>query len=207
MKQCLQVPWTKEQREAWDRQYYSENREQILAKLLAKRMADRDGFNARARQIRARNPDKARARDKKYREQPIVKVKRAAYRRKYYLAHKESENDSSRQYMRVHPEKNRNNQHKRRQQMVSEGDESKRCEAFILLIRSKKWVRCYYCDRKVRGKDAHIDHVFALRATAAPGSHAVHNLCASCPYCNRSKRHRSLSEWKSPLTNQPVLNL
>lgn len=65
---------------------------------------------------------------------------------------------------------------------------------FIKTVRSKKSIKCYYCDRKVSGKRAHIDHVKALKGKEL-GNHEIGNLCASCPNCNLSKSNKTISDW------------
>lgn len=73
---------------------------------------------------------------------------------------------------------------------------------FIKLIRNSKWVYCYYCDKRISGKKAHIDHMVPL---ARGGSHRPDNLCASCAHCNQTKHAKLISEWKRQ--GQQILSL
>lgn len=73
---------------------------------------------------------------------------------------------------------------------------------FIKLIRNSKWVYCYYCDKRIPGKKAHIDHIVPL---ARGGSHSPDNLCASCAPCNQTKSAKLISEWKRQ--GQQILSL
>lgn len=63
---------------------------------------------------------------------------------------------------------------------------------FYTYIRSREWIKCYYCGDSVSGAAAHIDHVIAL---ARGGNHVSENLAASCPDCNRSKLNKLPQEW------------
>jgi 5-methylcytosine-specific restriction endonuclease McrA len=69
-------------------------------------------------------------------------------------------------------------------------------DEFTKLIRSKRFIRCYYCDCRVRGKDAHIDHVVPLMGKVKRGTHEIGNLCAACPKCNFSKSNKLIHEWE-----------
>jgi 5-methylcytosine-specific restriction endonuclease McrA len=73
---------------------------------------------------------------------------------------------------------------------------------FYEFVRSKKSIPCYYCGKRISGKEAHIDHVIAL---AKDGNHASENLCASCPKCNWRKNAKLPSELH--FLDQPLLNL
>lgn len=73
---------------------------------------------------------------------------------------------------------------------------------FILFVRKKKSIPCYYCGKRIAGKDAHIDHVIALSRS---GNHASDNLAASCADCNLRKSSRLPSQ--IDFHPQPLLNL
>lgn len=87
--------------------------------------------------------------------------------------------------------------HKRRALLKSVTIDPRGIIEFTTLVRSRRFIRCYYCDGRVTGKDAHIDHVVALSG-AVPGKHEVGNLCASCPKCNLKKSAKPISEWEKP---------
>lgn len=65
-------------------------------------------------------------------------------------------------------------------------------ELFISAVRGKRFVNCYYCNKRVSGKSAHIDHIIAL---AKGGAHSIENLCATCPACNLSKGAKPIEDW------------
>ena len=75
-------------------------------------------------------------------------------------------------------------------------------EEFTLKVRRSKTVRCYYCDVRISGKKANIDHVLPLKEK---GPHEIGNLCTSCEFCNKSKGAKLLGKWKKP--GQQVLPL
>lgn len=63
---------------------------------------------------------------------------------------------------------------------------------FVNSVRTKKYVRCYYCQTKTAGKTCHIDHIVPL---SKGGRHSIDNLCVSCPGCNLSKHNRLLRDY------------
>jgi 5-methylcytosine-specific restriction endonuclease McrA len=75
-------------------------------------------------------------------------------------------------------------------------------EKYVGMVRTRKSIPCYYCQKNISGKDAHIDHVVAL---AKSGNHAIENLCVSCAECNLTKPSKSISEWKT--VGQSMFNL
>ncbi len=63
---------------------------------------------------------------------------------------------------------------------------------YIALVRSKKSVRCYYCQNYFSGKKIHFDHLIPL---SKGGPHSIENLCVSCPHCNQTKINKPIQEW------------
>lgn len=52
--------------------------------------------------------------------------------------------------------------------------------------------RCFYCETKMRFKDASADHV---RPKSKGGSDSNENLVLCCEYCNRAKGTKSLKQF------------
>jgi 5-methylcytosine-specific restriction endonuclease McrA len=59
-----------------------------------------------------------------------------------------------------------------------------------------KYIRCYYCNKRVPRKERHIDHKIPL---ARGGAHAVENLCCACADCNMRKHTRTVEEFTGQL--------
>ncbi len=70
-------------------------------------------------------------------------------------------------------------------------------------IKALAQVKCYWCTRSIKGKQATQDHIIAINNG---GMHSLANLCVSCSTCNSSKRASSLSSWNQRLTS-PALAL
>jgi 5-methylcytosine-specific restriction endonuclease McrA len=135
---------------------------------------------------RKKNPDKARAIGRRAYNPETKKAWAARNKSKLCAA--------SRKWRRLHPEKTAAFHAARRALKQKIAINPKMITEFIRVVRSRKWVRCYYCDTKVFGKVAHIDHVIALKGKKQ-GAHEIGNLCAACPKCNQSKSNKTLAEW------------
>lgn len=111
-------------------------------------------------------------------------------------------NQRRRIWRKLHPNAQRRDEARRRALLAKAKVNMVGIDAFIDSVRKRKFVRCYYCKTKVRGGDAHIDHIIAL---SAGGPHFVENLCASCQPCNSRKYNKPLTEWQPE--GQRILNL
>jgi 5-methylcytosine-specific restriction endonuclease McrA len=112
--------------------------------------------------------------------------------RRYVAAHPEKQREWTRRWNAKNKAKLIAND-KRRYDLEKCSPEQKRLvEKFYESVKLRKFVQCYYCGEKVRGADAHIDHVIAL---SRKGNHAVENLAASCANCNHSKGAKLPHEW------------
>jgi len=80
-------------------------------------------------------------------------------------------------------------------------EEKRVIRLWISSWRNKPFVICYWCLAKVRGKDAHADHVITL---AKGGKHNIGNLCVSCSKCNHEKHAHTIAAWNQKLS-EPVL--
>jgi 5-methylcytosine-specific restriction endonuclease McrA len=67
--------------------------------------------------------------------------------------------------------------------------------------RKARRVVCYWCNKRVPAKGAHVDHINPL---SKGGDHSIENLCISCPLCNCTKNSHIISEWNKKLVS-PVL--
>lgn len=130
--------------------------------------------------------------------------KRKAQKRRYYQKHRQRLLKKQKAYYKANTAKCHASMRKhtlnRRGALARNSDNT--ATAFILFVRSKKQLPCYYCGNPVSGKKAHIDHVIAV---SKRGNHASQNLCASCPDCNLRKGSKLPSELT--FIEQPLLNL
>jgi 5-methylcytosine-specific restriction endonuclease McrA len=210
-----------EEKRAYNRAYYQQNREKLIAAERARYHADVDRTRATGRARYAANPEKFRAVAK--RSASRNKPRRADYNSKYHAKHKEQIASVNKKWRQVNREKVLQNNRRYRKQRpdlmrlwakkwISKNphkqaeydarrralekppsvQEQKAIDAFYKFVRSKTTIPCYYCGKVISGKEAHIDHVVALSKS---GNHATENLCVACPTCNHSKSNKSLKDW------------
>lgn len=61
----------------------------------------------------------------------------------------------------------------------------------ILSMLEQQKHRCWWCGKKIKGNDYHVDHVIPI---ARGGTNDIGNLRIACPSCNLKKGARSASE-------------
>lgn len=110
----------------------------------------------------------------------------------YMLENKERVKVRRAKYRREHPESKRLSEFTRRARSKGVQVDTKKIREFVLAVRSKRRVKCYYGNHFTSGKEAHIDHIIALKNG---GAHKVGNLCVSCPTCNMKKGINDLKDW------------
>lgn len=153
------------------------------------------------RAYRLKHPERVRAWNKADRERRKDKVKAAA--KVYYKKNaaricsttklwRENNRDRKRAlhraYKKRHPEKNKEQQHRRRCKMLAVGIED--CTAKIKLLHQERF--CHWCCAQLTPETREIDHVIPI---SRGGRHIPDNLVAACQSCNRSKNDRLISEW------------
>jgi len=174
----------KDKKSEWRKRYQKEN----AARLAAKR-----------RDYNSRKSDEAKQNERRSKRNWFAK--NPEYRRQWNEAHIEAVRKSKRKWdQKNKDERRRLYQEYRAKLSLNTIDGT--AETFYQFVRSKRVVPCYYCGKKISGKEAHIDHVIAV---ARNGNHASQNLCASCPDCNYKKGKKLPSETR--FQNQPLLNL
>lgn len=189
------MPWSsKEKQKAYHAEWYRKNRDMVLEKTKAyqkanphvlknaykKRWSDPE-YRARVlannREWAKENPDKARQTTKDWqdRNRELVRQKHREW----------SKSPEGRKWYQARD-------HARRAAKAQRTINPKSIDTFIGLVRSKKRVRCYYCQRHVSGAIAHIDHIIPL---SKGGAHSVENLCSTCPKCNQTKSAKLLQDF------------
>lgn len=151
------------------------------------------------------NRDKIRAAQRRYHSKPDKKAKYAAWMREYRKKHPEKfKLLNKKQRLREKNRASRRASHIKRRAILR-GATAARSELvrdFITDIKSRDWVRCYYCRAKTPTNKIHFDHIVPV---SKGGSHSISNISASCDKCNLRKKDKPASEmhW----LNQGVLCL
>jgi|688.fasta_scaffold569873_1 5-methylcytosine-specific restriction endonuclease McrA len=166
------------------------------------RAKNKDAIKAWNADYRARNKARKKESDRKYKELNKQKIKegsalylflnrdkRAAYYRKYRHTSSGRATQSA-------------NRHIRRARKVAATIVDPRA----IYVWEKQWraakrVKCYWCNKRVAGNKAHMDHIQPL---ARGGAHSIENLCISCQPCNSRKHAKPLPEWNRQIA-QPAL--
>lgn len=89
---------------------------------------------------------------------------------------------------------------KARQRANGIGDQ-KVIRDWIKTWKSKRRVRCFWCQKTASPKDCHSEHIIPLKSG---GAHSIENLCISCADCNRHKHDKILTRWNQFLA-EPIL--
>lgn len=195
---------SKQERKKYNRDYYLKHRDRIIAHVLSKPMTEE-------RKSKMRAAHQRRYADPEYRKKILD------YNRQWRL----NNLDASRRIARLGRQRNvtrarasekrwrtqnrlwtQQRDHKRRALKLGVTTNPKSIRVFIQGVRTSKEVTCYYCERPVSGKTAHIDHVIPL---SKGGAHSIDNLCVACPHCNQTKLNKMLKDWV--ILGQQLLNL
>ena len=184
---------------AYNAAYSANNRERIASRSSG-RVRDKAARNSRCRILYALNRDMVLSqRAARKALNPGAARAREAER---YIKNKDKKLAASAAHRVSHPEIAREASRKRR--AIKRGATIGSSVAITLWER--KWrnspvVVCYWCQRRVKPKNCHADHIIAL---SIGGPHDLGNLAISCSGCNSRKGARSISSWNESIS-QPVL--
>lgn len=207
---------TPEAQKLYSAHYYLSRREEICAKVAARKAADPEKHRARRRERYAANRAKERQKlHERYWRDP---EKSRAAKREDHQKHREKRVVTQRTKRAANPAKARADAKKHRQrrwQVDPEKERAKEREAFQRREAAKKGAsicdltaaqflevqiaqdhRCYYCKKRRKGKLTQ-DH---LTPVTKGGSHTLHNIIAVCQSCNSRKGTRP-----PPIPVQPFL--
>jgi len=187
-------------------EYYSNNRDEILAYThqysrehsaeIGERarlwcLAHPDRVREYQRQRRITHREEERARHQRERDEYPERVREYSHRS--YLKHREAKLATGRAYR--HANRERYRCHTRNRHAAIKGAEGKWTEADVALqLRTQKGL-CWWCGVALNGV-FHRDHRIPL---TRGGSNAPENLCLTCPKCNLSKNNKLPSEWSDRL--------
>lgn len=107
-------------------------------------------------------------------------------------SYKEYHRQFTKQWTKRNPEKAYITSSKRRALKKQASVNLASIKQFVLSVKSKKTVKCYYCTRRVRSNSIHFDHIVPL---SKGGAHSVDNLCVSCADCNLKKHDKTPQAW------------
>jgi 5-methylcytosine-specific restriction endonuclease McrA len=200
----------RQQREA-DPQYCNEASKRSRAKNREKaREAARLRYLAEGKQRYASNAEARRKASKRWREANTEKVKQARRRwreankekirerlQQWYAANKDAANAVSREWFQAHPAQARayGAERRARVRQAKIGD-SKEITAIYELARSRRAIRCAYCEKDTEPGDRHVDHAVPL---VRGGAHSAENLVIACARCNTSKSRQTADEYRASL--------
>lgn len=191
---------TRDRRLEYSRQYRATHRAERIQKQREYDAKNHDKKLARGRKNLAERREFHNTRLREYKR--ANKSKMATSNRRWYLENIEEIRAKAKLQRIRDRDKRLANVEKRRALKLSVTVDAESAEKFYLFVRSRKLIPCYYCGKKVNGREAHVDHVIALSSN---GNHCSSNLAASCPECNLRKHTKKPSELK--FTPQPLLDL
>ena len=87
---------------------------------------------------------------------------------------------------------------------LTQGNDMRGVAQFYDLVRSKEWLRCYYCLNLTPINKRQVDHVIPL---AKHGPHALWNLCCACDRCNAKKHSQTPLAFSMRRFGQLLLDL
>jgi 5-methylcytosine-specific restriction endonuclease McrA len=183
----------KEYINARSNRYYAEHREEILAQKKRHYAENRDEIVVRRRRYRSEHRDYINARIRRHRAEHREQYKRyrhsPEYRKQYYARRKEELAKRRREWRESRIDRvrllDRIQSHNRRAFKRQSGGTYTLEQIQEQYKRQKS--KCYYCYRKVKWGDHHVDHVVPL---SRGGSNDISNLVISCASCNLKKHNR-----------------
>ena len=162
----------------------------------------------KARFYRLNNPEKCKAKSKKWRDNNI------SYQQEYHKKNAKKICQRSKQWLKDNPEKAKQTylknyaknkdqylERSRKRKALKRNAEHDNYMPWLSKVKSKKMFICYWCSEKVTTKNLHVDHIIPL---SRGGQDTWDNICASCDKCNMSKGAKTPEEFIT--TGQLVMN-
>jgi len=196
----------KDKRHAHSKEYYENNREDILEKNRNRYLQNQEKEHERSRKYYWDNHEKERERGlfylEKHREEArergrlyyqlrkgtaLHKIKEA--RKRTYWKRREQEIEKVKEWQRKNPEKHRANKSKYRSRVIN-APGSHTAEDIKLHYKTQCG-RCWWCQVEL-GNSWHVDHRIPL---SRGGNNGTGNIVIACPTCNLSKNDKMPWEW------------
>lgn len=200
---------TPERRKQISRESYLRHRDAYLKRHKQRYLANREAILAYGKAYHAARPEARRKSSAKYRanhrEQCRQKCRewyqrnidgerqRARFKNPiFYAANRERVLEQNRQWRQRNQDKVRSRDLKRKALLKGATINLSGMKEWMASVKSKRTVRCYWCDTLTSTKHIHFDHIVPL---SKGGPHSVENLCVSCQKCNCSKKAKPVSAW------------
>lgn len=189
--------------------YRAANREKVLA---SKKKWQQDNWSHRQEYLRAyyasnREQIKKRSNEGYHSNKTARIASQKIYLSKLtpeeQLRRKDLARKARRLYVSTHKAEYAAHAAKRRALKLKASVNPNKISEWMVAMRKRKDVVCYYCEAPIRDSGINFDHVIPL---SKGGPHEIGNLAASCEFCNSSKNDSFLGQWNVK-AQQPVLPL
>jgi 5-methylcytosine-specific restriction endonuclease McrA len=196
LEEYLSRPEVKERRQKWSKEY--DSRSDVRERRNERR--SRPEVKAKHKEYYSRSDIKEH-RHRRYKELysiPEVRERVLEYHKERYRIPeiKERQNVYQKEHNAIPEvkfrirERHRANERNRRARKRNASGSHTRQDIQLQYDRQKG--KCYYCHKKLKFGDHHVDHVVPL---SRGGSNDISNLVIACSYCNCSKNNKLLHEW------------
>lgn len=197
---------TKQEKSAYQKAYYAKNRDKLLKQGREYHFSNRDE-NLKKMKAKYRERYKDPEQRKKILESNKKWIKKnPEVGRRMSLNWRNRNLERARQntsdWLKKNPTWRMMKNHKRAALLKKASINLAGIKEFVKGVKNRPNFTCYYCQQIFPSSVVHFDHIVAL---AIGGEHSARNLCTACAFCNHSKHHKSLSDWKKP--GQQVLHL
>jgi len=184
-----------------NRDYYRRNREKVNA--YNKRLVER---------IKREQPERYAAWLRKtyenakpglveYRRRPEIKARHRVESRRWEAANPEKRRAMNRSWV----ERNKEKVAADRKARKALPEDRPGVDEFLRKVFSRRFIKCYYCQRRTSTKAVHVDHIVPR---SKGGKTKADNLCAACPDCNLSKHAALIPDWQKRRDHsQQILHL
>jgi len=207
---------------SYQQRYYLANKEAILARTKKRHKEVYEQDTERRKAYYQSHRNEYRKRYQRYKAEKLLanptspKPSREDYRQRklartkaWTLANPEKYKAMKKAWADANPDRikayDKDKAHKRRSSKMDTSTRKER-KAMIDWLESwsmKKSVKCYWCLKKHKPSNCHLDHIAPL---SKGGSHTLGNVCIACAECNMHKHSKHPSEWNKEI-DQPVLML
>lgn len=146
----------------------------------------------RSKQWRLDNPERYKAQNRLYYQENKERFRQQNKRR--YYENREARLAAGKRWRLANRERRTAAENRRRARKFASGGSYTKED--VELIRKNQKGRCWWCSKKLKRGDTHLDHRIPL---FRGGSNNPSNLVLTCAHCNLSKNDRLPHEWSDRL--------